>query len=83
MATRQAGGTHILARRIDGPEYQTYCGHVVDGFMADPWIKTRWPSAIPLHKEEIRKGCVGVKGVDKTCQRGGAKVYHQRGHWPA
>ena len=25
----------------------------------------------------------GVKGVDKTYQWGGAKVYHQRGHWPA
>ena len=24
-----------------------------------------------------------VKGVDKTYQWGGAKVYHQRGHWPA
>ena len=24
-----------------------------------------------------------VKGVDKTCQWGGAKIYHQRGHWPA
>ena len=24
-----------------------------------------------------------VKGVDKTCQWGGAKVYRQRGHWPA
>ena len=24
-----------------------------------------------------------VKGVDKTCQWGGAKVYQQRGHWPA
>ena len=58
MATRQAGGTQILARRIDGPEYQIYCGHVVDGFMADPWIKTRRPSAIPLHKGDIRKGCV-------------------------
>ena len=24
-----------------------------------------------------------VKGVDKTYQWGGAKMYHQRGHWPA
>ena len=24
-----------------------------------------------------------VKGVDKTYQWGGAKVYRQRGHWPA
>ena len=24
-----------------------------------------------------------VKGVNKTYQWGGAKVYHQRGHWPA
>ena len=24
-----------------------------------------------------------VKGVDKTYQWGGAKVYYQRGHWPA
>ena len=25
----------------------------------------------------------GVKGVDKTYKWSGAKVYHQRGHWPA
>ena len=38
-----------------------------------------------LEKRAI-SSCVtvnGVKGVDKTCQWGGAKVYHQRGHWPA
>ena len=29
------------------------------------------------------KAAFGVKGVDKTYQWGGAKVYHQRGHWPA
>ena len=28
-------------------------------------------------------GSPPVKGVDKTYQWGGAKVYHQRGHWPA
>ena len=28
-------------------------------------------------------GFIRVKGVDKTCQWGGAKVYQQRGHWPA
>ena len=28
-------------------------------------------------------GTPSVKGVDKTYQWGGAKVYHQRGHWPA
>ena len=30
----------------------------------------------------LAKG-LDVKGVDKTCQWGGAKVYQQRGHWPA
>ena len=31
----------------------------------------------PMSPEEA------VKGVNKTYQWGGAKVYHQRGHWPA
>ena len=33
--------------------------------------------------EEGREVDIFVKGVDKTYQWGGAKVYHQRGHWPA
>ena len=43
----------------------------------------------PVNKLDLHrtlKGIIqgsGVKGVDKTYQWGGAKVYHQRGHWPA
>ena len=33
--------------------------------------------------ENLSETVPGVKGVDKTCQWGGAKVYQQRGHWPA
>ena len=39
------------------------------------------PGGQPLDHPTGRQ--VGVKGVDKTYQWGGAKVYHQRGHWPA
>ena len=40
-----------------------------------------------LIKARIAQGLsqkdLAVKGVNKTYQWGGAKVYHQRGHWPA
>ena len=37
----------------------------------------------PLQVRADRLAAQVVKGVDKTCQWGGAKVYQQRGHWPA
>ena len=37
----------------------------------------------PLPNWESSFRSLYVKGVDKTYQWGGAKVYHQRGHWPA
>ena len=37
--------------------------------------------SVTLHDATPRSTII-VKGVDKTYQWGGAKVYHQRGHWP-
>ena len=48
--------THILARRIGGHEYQTYCGHVVDGLSM--MLKCCWPAKVSEQKGEAHKGCV-------------------------
>ena len=41
------------------------------------------PPLAPSSRTESSPPDRRVKGVDKTYQWGGAKVYHQRGHWPA
>ena len=47
--------------------------------------KSIWQIAARLDQidRDARAMSRDVKGVDKTYQWGGAKVYHQRGHWPA
>ena len=61
------------------PDNDLWCQYALD------WaeIKELWGLTMTPVESEIVMDMLGVKGVDKTYQWGGAKVYHQRGHWPA
>ena len=47
---------HILERRLEGPEYQTFCGLVVDLFA--PAMLACWPRTMDRQRERLHGRCV-------------------------
>ena len=47
---------HILERRLEGPEYQTFCGLVVNLF--GPAMLTCWPRTMDRQRERLHGRCV-------------------------
>ena len=66
----------ILRGQIDSADYKNYIFSIL--FLKR--LSDRFDEEV---EGAVSTRGVPVKGVDKTYQWGGAKVYHQRGHWPA
>ena len=47
---------HILERRLEGPEYQTFCGLVVNLFA--PAMLACWPRTMDRQRERLHGRCV-------------------------
>ena len=58
---------HILERRLEGPEYRTCCGLVVNLFA--PAMRACWPRTMDRHRERLHGRCVS-RYLQQSAQEG-------------